>query len=112
MFQELVPVPCFSLPLEREAVAGKTTGMSDAVVVAATAGGWVWVSVLVETQCEQRRCIFQVQGSKNCRRKLWARGWCLQLVNASRAGHLAGNPRRLSACLTARGYMIGSCWLC
>lgn len=55
MFQELFPVPCLSLPLEREAVAGRTTGMGDAVMVAATAGGWIWVFVLVEAQCEQQR---------------------------------------------------------
>lgn len=91
-----------SLPLEREAVAGRATGMGDAVVVAATASGWVWVFVLVGALPEQQRPhLSSAKGSRNCRRKLWARGWCLQLVNASRAQHLARNPRRLAVCLSA-----------
>lgn len=101
MFQELFPVSCLSLPLEREAAAGRATGTGDIVVLAATAGGWVWVFVLVGTLCEQQRLhLSSAKGSRNCRTNLWARGWCLQLVNASRAGCLARNPRRLSVCLS------------
>lgn len=54
MFQELFPVSCLSLPLEREAVAGRTTGTDDAVVVA-SAGGWMWVFVLAGALPEQQR---------------------------------------------------------
>lgn len=66
--------------------------MGDAVVVAGY-GCLCWHSV------SSKGCNSRVQGSRNCRRKLWTRGWCLQLVNASRAGPLAGNPRGLSVCL-------------
>lgn len=41
--------------------------------------------------------------------------WCLSLINASRAGQLASSGVLLEiqeGCLSARGYVTGSCWLC